>query len=77
MFRKNTEAYVARKERFKMPTMIVFGDHDLALTPNLLRKIGRIMPDVRVHILPNCSHWVQQDAVEDTNRLLADFLKGA
>lgn len=26
--------------------------------------------------LENCSHWVQQDKPEETNRLMRDFLRG-
>jgi pimeloyl-ACP methyl ester carboxylesterase len=29
---------------------------------------------MQLHRLENCSHWVQQDKPQETNRLMHDFL---
>lgn len=77
----NKEVDLGRKlnPRFQMPLLVLFGDTDSAVTLNVLRKIGRVAADVTVQVIPDSSHWVQQDAPEEVNRLLRAFVerKGA
>ena len=56
------------------PTLLIWGDQDRALGPELIPGTERIAPDLRVEHIPDSSHWVQQDAPEEVNRLLLDFL---
>lgn len=73
----NKEVDLGRKlnPRFQMPLLVLFGDTDSAVTLNVLRKIGRVAADVTVRVIPDCSHWVQQDAPEAVNRLLREFIE--
>jgi pimeloyl-ACP methyl ester carboxylesterase len=32
------------------------------------------VPGLELHLLPGVSHWVQQDAPDEVNHLLADWL---
>lgn len=58
-----------------VPTMIVWGDADAYMSPALLENsITKVTGPVRVERLPGVSHWVQQEAPDDVNRLLIDFL---
>lgn len=73
----NKEVDLGRKlnPRFQMPLLVLFGDTDSAVTLNVLRKIGRVAADVTVQVIPDSSHWVQQDAPEEVNRLLRAFIE--
>ena len=44
-----------------MPVLVLWGDSDTALGTNLLRGIEKVVAQPEVHVLQNCSHWVQQD----------------
>lgn len=56
------------------PTLIVWGEKDVALDPVCLEGTDRYVRDLRIERLPKASHWVQGDAPDDVNRLLAEFL---
>jgi pimeloyl-ACP methyl ester carboxylesterase len=57
------------------PTLLVWGERDPYLGPHLTRGLEPWVPDLRVERLPGVSHWVQNDAPERVNALLADFLR--
>lgn len=66
-------------------TLVLFGTHD-AFIPNKLlhhtstEKIGREgvakMPNARLHMLPDCGHFVQWEKADDVNREIVMFLEG-
>ena len=58
-----------------MPVLVVMGDCDGALLPNLLCNVGKVAPHSVVRVLPNCSHWVQQDAADEVNTLMKLFIE--
>ncbi len=57
-----------------VPTMVVWGEQDQALSTDLLDDLGAWVPDLRIERLPEASHWVQADEPERVNELLVDFL---
>lgn len=60
----------------EVPTMIVWGEADAYMSPVLLeRSIAKVAGPLRVERLPGVSHWVQQEAPGEVNRLLVDFLR--
>jgi pimeloyl-ACP methyl ester carboxylesterase len=59
-----------------VPTMIVWGEADAYMSPILLeRSVSKVTGPLRVERLPGVSHWVQQEASGEVNRLLVDFLR--
>ena len=54
--------------------LTVWGDRDRYLGPALTEGVGRWAPNLTTHHLPDASHWVQNDAPDEVNRLLIDFL---
>jgi pimeloyl-ACP methyl ester carboxylesterase len=59
-----------------VPTMIVWGEADAYMSPILLeRSVSKVTGPLRVERLPGVSHWVQQEAPGEVNRLLVDFLR--
>ncbi len=57
------------------PTLIVWGERDVALDPICLDGTERYVRDLTVRRLPGVSHWVQQDAPQLVNGLLREFLR--
>ena len=57
-----------------VPTLVVWGERDVALDPICLNGTERYVRDLRVERLPGVSHWVQQDAPKVVNELLREFL---
>jgi pimeloyl-ACP methyl ester carboxylesterase len=47
---------------------------DRALGIELTKGLGQWVSDVRIERLPEASHWVQNDAPQQVNDLLLDFL---
>lgn len=56
------------------PTLMIWGEDDAALGKELTYGAEAWVPDLRVHYIPNCSHWVQQEQPQLVNRLILEFL---
>ena len=56
------------------PTLIIWGEEDRFLGKELVASTERFVPDLLVKYIPNCGHWVQQEARVETQRALLDFL---
>ena len=59
------------------PTLIVWGEEDAALGVELLDGTEAHVRDLTIRRLPGVSHWVQQEAPEAVNAILADWLAAA
>ncbi len=64
----------ALDRRIEVPTMVIWGERDVALDVICLDGTDRYVADLRIERLPGVSHWVQQDAPEQVNDLLRGFL---
>jgi pimeloyl-ACP methyl ester carboxylesterase len=56
------------------PTLVIWGEQDVALGKELLVGLDRWAPNARVELIPTSSHWVQQDEPEIVTRLMLEFL---
>jgi len=56
------------------PTLVVWGEQDIALGLPCLDGIERYCRDLRIERLPGVSHWAPEDAPQEVNRLLGLFL---
>ena len=61
--------------RVSAPTLLIWGARDAALDIGQTEGLERWAPNLTVRILPDASHWVQQDAPDMVNRYLLDFLR--
>jgi pimeloyl-ACP methyl ester carboxylesterase len=59
----------------RVPTLLIWGERDRYLGPDLSRGLGRWVKDLRVERF-DASHWVQADEPDRVNRLMLDFLRG-
>ena len=63
--------------RVEVPTLIVWGEEDSALGLETLNGTERFVSDLTIRRLPGVSHWVQQEAPEAVNAILAEWLPRA
>jgi pimeloyl-ACP methyl ester carboxylesterase len=54
---------------------VIWGENDPFLSVQLTEGLDRYVPDLRVVRLPGISHWVQNDAADEVNRLLVEFCR--
>jgi len=57
------------------PTLLLWGEDDPYLSPALAESNGRFVRDLTVRRLPGASHWAQQDAPAEVNRLIAEWAR--
>ena len=60
----------------EVPTLMIWGDADTALHISNTEGYGPLVRDFTLRRLPGVSHWVQQEAPEQVNRLLAEWISG-
>lgn len=66
---------VPRLDRpIEVPTLVIWGERDVALDLICLDGTERYVRDLRIERLPGISHWVQQHAPDQVNALLRGFL---
>ncbi len=63
-----------RDVHVQAPTLIIWGEQDLFLHPQMARDSLAYCDKARLEMLPEASHWVQHEAADDVNRLLLEFL---
>ena len=56
------------------PTLVIWGDRDPALVPELADGLEAWVPNLRVKHVPDAGHWIQHERPELVNRLLVEFL---
>lgn len=60
-----------------VPTLMVWGERDLALGKELTVGTGEYVENLRIEFLPESSHWVQQDDPARVNELIREHVGGS
>jgi epoxide hydrolase 4 len=63
-----------RDGKVDIPTLMIWGEEDTALNIKCTEGTEAYVKDLTLHRLPGVSHWVQQEAPEAVNQLLAKWL---
>ena len=74
---RNRKTLATGDGRVEVPTLIVWGEEDTALGLETLDGTDRYVPDLTIRRLPGVSHWVQQEAPEEVNAILEEWLPRA
>jgi len=61
--------------RIATPTLVIWGDRDRIVNVRMAPKVGRVMPDARVLVLPNIAHVAQIEDPVTTARAFLGFLE--
>lgn len=60
--------------RVRVPTLVIWGESDVALPSNLLDGLDTLVDDLEVARIPEGSHWVVHEQPERINQLIRGFL---
>lgn len=63
-----------RVRPIEAPTLLIWAVDDVALGVELTRGLEKWVPNLTIHYIPDCGHWVQNEAAEEVNAALLDFL---
>jgi epoxide hydrolase 4 len=78
-YRANVTLATMKQSANAMPieaeTLVIWGERDPALGIELLDGLDKVAPRVCVRRIPDSSHWVQNEAPAEVNRLLINFLR--
>jgi pimeloyl-ACP methyl ester carboxylesterase len=58
----------------RVPTLVIWGERDIALRTSLLDGLEQVVEDLRLERIPDGTHWVVHEQPERINRLLRSFL---
>lgn len=58
-----------------VPTLMIWGEDDVALSKELTYGTDKWVSDFRIHYIPHCGHWVQNEAADEVNQVMLDFIK--
>lgn len=59
----------------EVPTLMIWGEEDPALGKELTYGTEAYVKDLKIHYIPNCSHWVQQEQPRLVNQYMWEFLE--
>ena len=65
----------AADSRVHVPTLIIWGKHDVALTPQMAQQSLEYCDNGRLFVLEDATHWVQHDQSERVNQHLLEYLR--
>jgi pimeloyl-ACP methyl ester carboxylesterase len=75
LFRGGIKTPSERDGRVRVPTLFIYGERDVAIIPETVRGVARFVDaPYRELRIPDSGHWVQNEAVEEVNAALLDFL---
>ena len=66
-----------KDERIEVPTLLIWAEDDIALGVPLTYGLEPWVPNLQIHTIPGCSHWVQNEALDEVNQHLLHFLQEA
>jgi pimeloyl-ACP methyl ester carboxylesterase len=60
----------------KVPTLFIYGEKDFAILPETVKDLKKYVDSAYQEVrLPDCGHWVQQEAPEAVNQALMAFFR--
>jgi len=76
LFRARKKLAARGMPTIEVPTLMIWGEDDVALTRESTYGTERYVSDFRIRYLPRVSHWVQQEAPLQVNAMIEAFLQG-
>jgi pimeloyl-ACP methyl ester carboxylesterase len=57
------------------PTLVVAGGRDTTAPPHHARELARLLPNARLHVLPNAGHWLVKTHADDLLDVVMPWLE--
>ena len=76
-FRSGMRVPGLRRSLAGVPTLVLWGEGDRYLGPELLDGLEALVPDLRLVRIPGASHWLPADAADRVNAELLAFFRKA
>ena len=73
--RRTLKGRPPKSTRIDCPVLVIWGDRDRHLGKEMAEPPRRLVPKARVEHIPDATHWVQNSAPEEVNRLLLGFVQ--
>uniref|UniRef100_B8HRV1 Alpha/beta hydrolase fold protein n=1 Tax=Cyanothece sp. (strain PCC 7425 / ATCC 29141) TaxID=395961 RepID=B8HRV1_CYAP4 len=61
-------------EPITVPTLLIWGESDVALNKDLTYGTEAYVPNLRIHYIANSGHWVQQEQPQLVNQYMREFV---
>jgi pimeloyl-ACP methyl ester carboxylesterase len=75
LFRSGAETPKEGDGRIRVPTLFIYGEQDQAVLPETVRGLNRFIDAPYSELrIPASAHWVQNEAVQEVNAALLEFL---
>ena len=75
LFRRGVETPGDHHRRVRVSTLFIYGEQDMAIIPSTVRDLGRFVDaSYRELRISDAGHWVQNEAVDEVNAALLEFL---
>jgi microsomal epoxide hydrolase/non-specific protein-tyrosine kinase len=72
---RNYEIMKSVDPRIARPALFVGAELDLFLPPEGAEGMPRLIPDLEMHVIPDCGHWVMWEKPLELNALMISWLK--
>ena len=69
-----SEQLKANPVMINMPTLVIWGEKDTALTVHNLKGLDEFIPDLTIKRIPEGSHWVVNEQPDKVNTLIREFI---
>jgi pimeloyl-ACP methyl ester carboxylesterase len=72
-FRRRLRELRPELKPIPLPTLLLWGDHDVHLGTSLTNGLDEWVPDLVVRHFPNAGHWVHLDEPDEVSRAMIDW----
>jgi 4,5:9,10-diseco-3-hydroxy-5,9,17-trioxoandrosta-1(10),2-diene-4-oate hydrolase len=73
-FAERAKLKAALRRVKRIPTLLVWGDHDFTVSLSSAAKLKRKLRGSELVVLPGCGHSVFEDVPEESNRIMLEWL---
>jgi pimeloyl-ACP methyl ester carboxylesterase len=75
LFRRLPFSFRCYEVRISAPTLLIWGEQDIALGIELTTGLERWVKDIQIKRIPDSGHWVQQEQPDKVNLYILEFLQ--
>ena len=73
-YRASARFGVSTLPKIAAPTLVIWGEQDVALGTELLENLDQVASDLQIERIPSASHWVMEDAPDEAHAAIRAFL---